>query len=149
MAPSKWTWGVELTDDDLHGLIRGADRQGHDSHRGMILLFLRISVMAKSLHRSIHTSWKIHSQHNSYSTVFPRQLLQFQNCHLMNFHHIQRSTGSPEKSETAPSPIWSLKHFPKEPKLKLSRLVKGTCRMKLISPLRITITDRNLYLRSH
>lgn len=34
MAPSKWTWGVELTDDDLRGLIRGADRQGHDSHTG-------------------------------------------------------------------------------------------------------------------
>lgn len=34
MAPSKWTWGVELTDDNLRGLIRGADRQGHDSHTG-------------------------------------------------------------------------------------------------------------------
>jgi hypothetical protein len=34
MASSKWTWGVELTNDDLRGLIRGADHQGQRSHTG-------------------------------------------------------------------------------------------------------------------
>jgi len=33
-ASSKWTWGVELTNDDLRGLIRGADRQDQGSHTG-------------------------------------------------------------------------------------------------------------------
>lgn len=34
MASSKWTWGVDLTNDDLLGLIRGADRQGQNEHTG-------------------------------------------------------------------------------------------------------------------
>jgi hypothetical protein len=34
MASSKWTWGVDLTNNDLLGLIRGADHQGQDSHTG-------------------------------------------------------------------------------------------------------------------
>jgi hypothetical protein len=34
MASSKWTWGVDLTDDDLRGLIRGADRQDEGPHSG-------------------------------------------------------------------------------------------------------------------
>ena len=33
-ASSKWTWGVDLTDDDLLGLIRGADRQNEIPHSG-------------------------------------------------------------------------------------------------------------------
>jgi hypothetical protein len=33
MGSSKWTWGVDLTQDDLLALIRGAD-QVHDSHTG-------------------------------------------------------------------------------------------------------------------
>jgi len=34
IASSKWTWGVDLTNNDLLGLIRGANRQGQDSHTG-------------------------------------------------------------------------------------------------------------------
>ena len=34
MAGSKWTWGIDLTEDDLHALIRGADRQDQTSHTG-------------------------------------------------------------------------------------------------------------------
>jgi hypothetical protein len=33
-ASSKWTWGVDLNDDDLFGLIRGADRQNELPHSG-------------------------------------------------------------------------------------------------------------------
>jgi hypothetical protein len=33
-ASSKWTWGVDLTEDDLRGLIRGADRQDEGPHSG-------------------------------------------------------------------------------------------------------------------
>jgi hypothetical protein len=33
-ASSKWTWGVDLTEDDLRGLIRGADRQYQVPHSG-------------------------------------------------------------------------------------------------------------------
>jgi len=31
-ASSKWTWGVDLTEDDLHGLIWGADRFPHSGY---------------------------------------------------------------------------------------------------------------------
>ena len=34
MASRKWTWGVDLTDEDLHGLIRGADRHHQVPHSG-------------------------------------------------------------------------------------------------------------------
>src|SRR6266540_1841488 len=34
MASSKWTWGVDLTEDDLRSLIRGADRQHQVPHSG-------------------------------------------------------------------------------------------------------------------
>ena len=34
MASSKWTWGVDLTDDDLRALIRGADRHYQLPHSG-------------------------------------------------------------------------------------------------------------------
>ena len=33
-ASSKWTWGVDLTEDDLHGLIRGADQDDRFPHSG-------------------------------------------------------------------------------------------------------------------
>ena len=33
-AASKWTWGVSLTEDDLIGLIRGADRHDEPPHSG-------------------------------------------------------------------------------------------------------------------
>jgi hypothetical protein len=33
-ASSKWTWGVDLTEDDLVGLIRGADRLDEPPHSG-------------------------------------------------------------------------------------------------------------------
>jgi hypothetical protein len=34
LASSKWTWGVDLTEDDLRGLIRGANHQNQVSHMG-------------------------------------------------------------------------------------------------------------------
>jgi len=34
MASSKWTWGVDLTENDLRSLIRGADRQYQLPHSG-------------------------------------------------------------------------------------------------------------------
>jgi hypothetical protein len=34
IGSSKWTWGVSLTEDDLRGLIRGADRQYQVPHSG-------------------------------------------------------------------------------------------------------------------
>jgi len=34
MGRSKWIWGVDLTEDDLRGLIRGADHQSQVSHTG-------------------------------------------------------------------------------------------------------------------
>jgi len=34
MMASKWTWGEDLTEEDLDGLIRGANRQHDVSHSG-------------------------------------------------------------------------------------------------------------------
>jgi hypothetical protein len=47
-AASKWTWGVDLTDDDLRGLIRGADRQHQVAHSGYDSELPSISLRSES-----------------------------------------------------------------------------------------------------